>query len=74
MCYSKPEGLFSSTTVLHKSILKNNALINDEIIFSTKRPLNESIHFDVGLLFLKTTFIYLWVIGEIEIIHRILKI
>ena len=45
MCYSKPEGIFSSNTVLHKSILKNNALVDDEIIFSTKRPLNESIHF-----------------------------
>ena len=45
MCYSKPEGIFSSNTVLHKFILKNNALVDDEIIFSTKRPLNESIHF-----------------------------
>ena len=33
MCYSKPEGIFSSNTVLHKSILKNNALVDDEIIF-----------------------------------------
>ena len=45
MCYSKPEGIFSSNTVLHKSTLKNNALVDNEIIFSTRRPLNESIHF-----------------------------
>ena len=46
MCYSNPhKGLFASTTVLHKSTLKNNTLIDDKIIFSTQHPLNESIHF-----------------------------
>ena len=46
MCYSKPsEDMFASTTVLHKSTLKNNVLTDDKIIFSTDQPLNESIHF-----------------------------
>ena len=58
MCYSKPEGLFASTTVLHKSILKNNALTDDKIIFSTKRPLNESIHFGCRIAVSKN-YIYL---------------
>ena len=58
MCYSKPEGIFSSNTVLHKSILKNNALVDDEIIFSTKRPLNASIHFGCRIAISKN-YIYL---------------
>ena len=46
LCYSSPTNKpFYSKTILEKSVLKGNSLVEREIIFSTKKALSESIHF-----------------------------
>ncbi len=46
LCFSKAsEELFHSTVVLEKSILVGDKLENKEIIFTTKKPHKEALHF-----------------------------
>ena len=46
LCFSKAsEELFHSTVVLEKSILVDDKLENKEIVFTTKKPHKEALHF-----------------------------